>query len=71
VTQDALVPTSTELLYGFVDWLADDGNRVYQIGGAARHGKIHLALAMYCEANNLPRLRGSWLDIVKKPKHIS
>lgn len=65
----SMEPNSKELLYGFVQWLSESPFRVYQIGGAVKHGHIHLALVKFCEANKLPQLRDKFLDNINKPSH--
>jgi len=63
-------PNSRELLYGFIQWLSESPFSVYQIGGAKKHGSIHMALAKFCEANKLPELRDRFMNNIVKPSHI-
>lgn len=61
--------TETEALYGFVFWLAECPNKVYEIGKAKQHGDIHIALAKFCKENGLPELGDGWQAEIKKPSH--
>ena len=61
--------TTTDVLYGFVFWLAECPNRVYEIGKANPKGHIHTALAMFCKENGLPELSDNWQEKIKKPEH--
>ena len=63
-------PTITDVLYGFVFWLAECPSRTYEIGKAVPHGHIHMALARFCKENNLPELSDNWQAKTKKPSHI-
>ncbi len=60
----------TDYIYGFIFWLSECPNRVFEIGQAKQHGDIHKALAMYCEENELPQLSDDWQDKIKKPDHF-
>lgn len=59
----------TDVLYGFVFWLSECPNRVFEIGAANPQGHIHEALAKFCEENNLPPLTDNWQEKTKKPSH--
>lgn len=64
-----LVLSTTDVLYGFVQWLSECPNRLYEIGQANPQGHIHKALAVFCEENKLPQLSDNWQDKTKKPSH--
>ena len=58
--------TSTEALYGFWDWLTKSKAKFW-IGGGVHGRELHMALARFCEENNLPPLGDGWEQRVKHP----
>jgi len=59
----------TDILYGFVFWLSECPNRVYEIGRAVLQGHIHKELAKFCKENDLPPLSDDWQEKTKKPDY--
>ena len=58
--------TQTEALYGFWDWISK--SKAKHVVGGGFHGRtLRLALAKFCEENDLPSLEDGWQDNVKQP----
>ena len=62
--------TQTEALYGFYSWIVSD-SRKHMLGGGHHGGRLHLEMAKFCDANNLPELEDDWLDNVIIPDKIN
>ena len=62
--------TTTEALYSFFMWLADQP-RTYMIGGGYHGGDVHMALARFCKENELPYLEDGWQKKAKLPSITS
>ena len=59
----------TESLYGFLSWIVNDSRR-HTLGGGFHGGALHVELASFCEANNLPYLEDGWEENVVFPKSL-